>query len=41
MGQLRRFFNDESNAFVIEVGLLLTLIVMVIALRVIQFSSGA
>ena len=37
---LRRFVNDESNAFVIEAGLIVTLIASVILLRVIQFSLG-
>jgi Flp pilus assembly pilin Flp len=40
MDRLRRFVNDESNAFVIEAGLLVTLIAMVILLRVIQFVHG-
>ena len=40
MGKLRRFVNDESNAFVIEAGLLVTLIAMVILLRVVQFVHG-
>jgi Flp pilus assembly pilin Flp len=38
---LRRFVSDESHAFLIEAGLIVTLIASVIALRVIQFSLGA
>jgi len=41
MEWLRRFVNDESNAFMIEAGLLVTLIAMVIVLRVVQFSLSA
>ena len=41
MDRLRHFVNDESNAFVIEAGLLVTLIAMVILLRVIQFVHGS
>jgi len=41
MQMLRRFVNDESNAFVVESGLLVALIAMVILLRVIQFAHGS
>jgi len=41
MQMLRRFVSDESNAFVVESGLLVALIAMVILLRVIQFAHGS
>ena len=41
MHMFRRFMTDESNAIVVESGLLVALIAVVILLRVISFSHGA
>lgn len=41
MQMFRRFVHDESNAFLVESGLLVALIAAVILLRVMQFAHGS